>query len=300
MACVLDLLERGVDKGRIQLWHQHVDGGDDHGGLMDWPVTSAYCRAVAAALGIRILFQWREGGFEREMNRENARTAPVRFERQDGTWAVAGGVRGKESTRLQFPQVSADLSVRWCSPYVKIDVAAIAINNDPDLVGKKILYVSGERREESPARSRYAEKEQHRCHSSKRRVDHWRNVIDWNESRVWDIIRRWSVNPHPAYRLGWGRVSCALCIFGRPDQWASARKILPDRFGKVAAYERQYGKTIHRTKTVTEQADQGNAYANTDDPYLVALATGTEFTEPVLVNSWEAPAGAFAECGGPI
>jgi 3'-phosphoadenosine 5'-phosphosulfate sulfotransferase (PAPS reductase)/FAD synthetase len=64
---------------------------------------------------------------------------------------------------MLFPQVSADLSVRWCSAYLKIDVAALSISNDPWFKGsRKVLYLSGERRQESSARSRYAEMEQHR------------------------------------------------------------------------------------------------------------------------------------------
>ena len=64
MALVLDLLERGVPRERIQLWHQEVDGeaGVDQP-FMDWPITRAYCVAVAAFLGIRLFFQWRLGGF---------------------------------------------------------------------------------------------------------------------------------------------------------------------------------------------------------------------------------------------
>src|SRR5262245_28036291 len=92
LAVVLDLLERGVPRDRIQLWHQDVDGeaGVDEP-FMDWPCTRDYVKAVGQALGIRTLFQFRQGGFLAEMLKEDARTRPVRFQRQDGTWAQAGG-----------------------------------------------------------------------------------------------------------------------------------------------------------------------------------------------------------------
>src|SRR4051794_2768928 len=59
LALVLDLLERGVHRDRIQLWHQSVDGevGLDQP-FVDWPCTEAYVRAVGTALGIRTFFQW--------------------------------------------------------------------------------------------------------------------------------------------------------------------------------------------------------------------------------------------------
>src|SRR5262249_55049745 len=108
-AMVLDLLRAGVDPKRMILMHQHVDGqpGIDQP-FMDWPCTEGYCRAFARALGLRLLFQWRHGGFEREMCKEDARTAPVSFERLDGTIGTAGGQKGKISTRRLFPMVTAD------------------------------------------------------------------------------------------------------------------------------------------------------------------------------------------------
>jgi hypothetical protein len=53
LALVLDLLERGVDRDRIQLWHQDVDG--EHGSdepFVDWPCTRSYVRAVGAGAGL--------------------------------------------------------------------------------------------------------------------------------------------------------------------------------------------------------------------------------------------------------
>src|ERR1700730_14762384 len=83
LALVLDLLERGVPREKIQLWHQDVDG--QHGvdePFMVWPCTRSDVRAVGQALGIRVLFQWRQGGFLGEMLKENGRTRPVSFDRQ--------------------------------------------------------------------------------------------------------------------------------------------------------------------------------------------------------------------------
>src|SRR5947208_9857575 len=122
LALVLDLLERGVPRDRIQLWHQCVDGqaGVDQP-LADWPCTESYVRAVGQALGIRTFFQWRLGGFLGELLKDNARTQAVRFDRQDGTTGQAGGLKGKLSTRRRFPQASGDLRVRWCSAVLKVD-----------------------------------------------------------------------------------------------------------------------------------------------------------------------------------
>lgn len=304
LALVLDLLERGVERQRIQLWHQCVDGEastDDP--LVDWPCTESYVRAVGKALGIRVRFQWRCGGFLGELLKDNACTQPVHFERQDGSIGQAGGLKGKVSTRRRFPQASGDLRVRWCSAVLKIDTFALALNNDPTFRTGNFLVLTGERREESANRATYAEREPHRCDCQRRRVDAWRSVIDWKEEQVWSIMRRWQIRPHPAYRLGFPRVSCLSCIFGGPDQWASIRKIAPERFARIAAYERMFGVTIKRGVTVEQLANRGTSYPACDDHDLVTLAMSPDYaSDQVIVpaGEWRLPAGSFKHGDGPV
>lgn len=290
-----------MPKEKIQLWHQDVDADNP---LMDWPVTPAYVRAFAQAFGVRILFQHRIGGFYDEMMRENSFTKPTRFELQAGGFAEVGGKSGKKSTRRKFPQVSADLRVRWCSAYLKIDVAARAINNDPELQDKKILFVTGERRQESTARSKYREVEPHRCHNnSTRHVDQWRAVIDWSEQDVWDVLQQRRVRVHPAYYLGWGRVSCMTCIFADADQWASVREIAPGRLAQIHELEQEFGLTIKQGESVAAQANRGESFIEAGDAELIATALGTEYDHRRIIldpdETWELPRGAFKRCGGP-
>ena len=301
IALVLSLLKKGVPANRIRLMHQHVDGEPGvEQPFMDWPCTESYCRAFSVAMGTPLTFQWRQGGFHREMLKRNAMIAPVSFEYLGGGIGTAGGKRGKISTRCLFPQVTADLSKRWCSSALKIDVAAMAINNEPRFNGKRLLFLSGERRQESAARSRYAEMERHRTHTRSRHVDHWRMVIDWSEAQVWDILREFRIMPHPAYRLGFGRVSCMACIFGQADQWASIRLIAPDVFSRIAQYERDFGKTIHRGKSVVQLADSGTPYPDCHNQELVELALGRDYPATLaLTDRWTPPSGAFKRCGGP-
>ena len=304
LASLLDIIEKGADRSKLEIWHQDIDGGEDDDKLMDWPVTRAYVKATGEALGIPVRFQYREGGFQGEMLRKDSPTNDVAFEDGNGKLVKLETKRAKNGTRMMFPQVSADLSVRWCSAYLKIDVAARAITNDPRFKGKKILMLTGERRQESTARSKYAEIEKHRTNTKSRRVDQWRNVIDWTEEEVWAIIERHRVRPHPAYTLGWGRVSCMACIFGDRNQWASVKKIAPDRFEKIANYEEQFGKTIKRGESVREQADQGQEFIS-DKPARSRLQamgaidfTADQFFLPD-VEEWVMPSGAFQRCGGP-
>ncbi len=308
VACFLNLLDQGVPKEKIELWHHCIDGREGST-LMDWPVTEDYCQKFADAFDVPIYFSWKEGGFEREMNRENARTAPNHFEvpnsddEDNVIECSAGGVRGKPNTRKQFPQVSADLSVRWCSAYLKIDVCTMAINYQERFHGKRTLVITGERAEESTARAKYNTFEPDRSDLRngkrfQRHVDHYRPVHKWTEQDVWEIIARYKVNPHVAYRLGWNRLSCISCIFGSANQWASLNEIAPEHVKKISDYEKDFGKTIQRKLSVDEQVAKGVSYANLD-PKLSRQGLGKTYTDPIFVDIWSVPAGAYGENAGP-
>lgn len=215
LALLLHLLDLGVPRERIELHHHLVDGREGST-LMDWPVTEAYCEAIAAALGVAITFSWRRHGFEGELLRHEASTQPMVVPAPGGGTQEIGG-RGPLGTRRRFPQLSADLSVRWCSGQLKISAMDAYLRNHPKFLGRRTLVLTGERAEESWSRRNYARFEPHRSDTRAslkvpRHIDVWRAVHSWSEARVWEIIQRWRLEIHPAYRLGWGRVSCgAAC-----------------------------------------------------------------------------------------
>jgi 3'-phosphoadenosine 5'-phosphosulfate sulfotransferase (PAPS reductase)/FAD synthetase len=304
IACLLTLLDQGVDRSKVELWHHDIDGREGSK-LMDWTVTRDYCSKLAAAFGVPIYFSWLEGGFEREMNRKEQRKAQTIWQNPDGSLGRSGGKAGKLNTRLKFPQVSADLSVRWCSAYLKIDVMSAAIAGQDRFLGKKTLVVTGERAQESAARSKYLVFEPHRTDNrngklARRHVDHWRPVHAMSTVEVWALIAKYRVNPHPAYRAGFGRVSCQFCIFGSANQCASARKISPDRFAQIPAYEASFGVTVHRGESFQARADRGTPYDMTQAD--IDACNSESFNEPAILaeGDWKMPAGAFAESCGPV
>lgn len=304
LACLINMLDAGVDPARIELHHHDVDGGDP---MVDWPVTPDYCRRVAAAFGVPIYFSEKEGGFRREMMRDGTPTAPIRFDLPDGTRGSAGG-NGPAGTRLKFPQVAADLSVRWCSAYLKIDVMAALIRNQERFLSGRTLVVTGERAQESTARSRYKDFEVHRTDTRDgsrraRHVDHLRPILRWPEEHVWETISRRGVAPHPCYMIGLSRASCGFCIFADADQLATLRHIWPDRFEEVAATEERLGSTIKRKLSVREMADKGAIHqAALDNPEAVRLLLSEVYDAPIMLEeaSWKLPAGAFGHSAGPL
>lgn len=303
-AAFLYLLDQGVPRDKIELWHQEIDGrGED---LMNWEVTPDYCRRFAEAFGVKIYFQWKIGGFQREMLRSSSLTAPTRFELSDGTVGQAGGTLDKPNTRMKFPQLSADLNVRWCSGYLKVDVCKTSIVNQERFRGKRTLVISGERAEESPNRAKYAEFEPDKADKRdskklRRHVDRWRPVLRWKECRVWEIIERYRVRVHPCYYMGWSRCSCKFCIFSSADQMASAALVSPFLFEKLFIYETKFNYTMKRDMNLKSFIATGNPYPGIT-PELTRLATGRIYDLSVIIpdnEPWLPPSGAYGESAGP-
>ena len=300
MACFLLLLDLGIPKHKIELWHHCIDG-DGTKTLMDWECTEDYCRKFAEVFGVKIYFSWKEGGFEREMKRDNQKTAPMTFETPDGRVTV-GGTRGKNSTRRKFPQVSGDLKTRWCSAYLKIDVCATAIRNQDRFNGLKTVVLSGERGEESKQRSKYsileADRSDNRTGKKNRYVDRWRPIRDWTEKEVWDIIEKYKVVVHPCYYMGWSRCSCKFCIFGNADQFLSAFTISPEIGQELVNIEQDFGVTLKRKESLPQLIEKGTTYSTITEE-LKEISTSKVYTGKILTDNWTLPAGAYGESCGP-
>lgn len=212
----------------------------------------------------------------------------------------------KNGTRLKFPAPVADLRTRWCSAYLKVDVGhRVLTKNIRFADGRCYLVCTGERAEESTSRAKYKIFEQHRAGNQTsenrrviRNIDHYRNVHTMLEQEIWELIKAYGINPHPAYHCGFGRTSCMTCIFGSPSQWATIREYAPDRFYKVLEYEKLFKSTINMNgkSTIEILADKGFIY-EVEDGYF-DIANSKEYNQPIFLSDWYLPVGAFGEnCG---
>jgi hypothetical protein len=93
-----------------------------------------------------------------------------------------------------------------------------------------------------------------------------------------------------------------MCIFGGPDEWATARALMPGAYGQVRERERTSGYTIHREYTVDALADDGTPLCDVAemDRHRRALLSRT-YDGLILCDpgDWRLPAGAFRHGGGP-
>lgn len=303
-ALLLFLLENNVPRERIELWHQEIDGRGRT--LFDWEVTPDYCRKLGLAFDIPVFYQWKVGGFECEMLREDSLTAPICFELPDGNIKQVGGTMGKKTTRRRFPQPSPDLRVRWCSAYLKIDVCATALRNQERFQNIRTLVLSGERGEESKQRANYAilEPDKADLRNGKhfyRHIDRYRPLRDWKEKQIWELLEKYRIRPHPCYFMGFGRCSCKFCVFGNQHQFASAACISRTQMADLIRFEKEFGYTLKRDTDLETLIRKGEPYSNITSE-LSRLATSYEFNNSIIVpdnENWELPSGAFKKCGGP-
>lgn len=208
--------------------------------------------------------------------------------------------------RHKFPAKGSTHQGRWCSGNLKAAVQdSVTSNLEKTKQDVKVLVVSGERRGESAGRSKYNEMEIHRTNAEKkahRIVHQWRPVIDYSEKDIWEVLKRHRVNPHPCYRAGWNRCSCAGCIFSTPTLFAGYRELYPEEFEQLKQDEKILGFTLDNKYDL--ETFVGNAKScvyHGDKEAIHSLITGEFNVEDIYVTGeWKYPAGAFhgAE-GGP-
>lgn len=368
-ACYYKLLEMGVPKRKIELWHHDIDGGHPSR-RMDWRCTQNYVKSFADVEEVTLRVSYRVNGFFGELYRIGASepiewidpdTGEIMRCRLSKNYLKCQELKEKCTEdmeealkqyghRMKFPAKSGDLSRRWCSAYLKIAVADSVISNLDRLEqlgalgGKrmkfpakgsthqgrwcsgnlkaavqdsvtsnlektkkdvKVLVVSGERRGESAGRAMYNEMEVHRTNAQKkahRIVHQWRPVIDYSEKDIWEVLKRHRANPHPCYRAGWNRCSCAQCIFSTPKLFAGIRELYPEEYAALRQDEIILGFTLdNKCDLDTFVGDAQSCVYHGDKRAIHNLVTGEFAPDDVYVKGrWMYPAGAFhgAE-GGP-
>lgn len=122
--------------------------------------------------------------------------------------------------RFKFP----DAKNRWCTSILKTGVTDKWIRANRDILGTKVLFLTGERRDESKSRSLLPETEYHSTTLwTKRKGDfecHWhRPVLDQEKGRMFECGKEMKIDPHPCYEY-LTRCSCMMCV------------LMPDRFCK--------------------------------------------------------------------
>ena len=305
---------KGIALDRFVFMHHNIDGASDEASVWDYPVTEDYCRKVAQAFGVPILFNWRNGGIQREVYRTNEGLQNISFQRYEGGRFEEIVSKPGSSTRRKFPAASKSLSSRWCSAVAKIDVSHGVIRRIW-AEDEELIVVTGERAEEDRSkegtgRASYAEVEFSKTHSEKKRrtVVHYRPILQKSEVEIWAEYRSLKLQAHPAYELGRGRTSCRTCIFCGRNAWATMLENNPAVIDTFEKTEKDLAFTLKKSGKkpvgIREFAQTGTSARGTIvDPETFdkwnAVSESETFDEPIFVENWKQPAGAFnaESCG---
>lgn len=174
---------------------------------------------------------------------------------------------------------------RFCTEHLKIIPMARYIDQAEDHDGDNphMLWV-GIRREESTARSRMPETIYTKVNYPPRKVCHQlRNhpLLDWYTQDVFDIHRRFGIEPNPLYKMGMHRVGCFPCIMARHAELRTIFKRMPEMVDKIEAWEAEVqaaAKAQGKTKlasTLFSTADYKFPMAGIRD-LAAYLSTGAE------------------------
>lgn len=136
-----------------------------------------------------------------------------------------------------FPSASC----RWCTSEQKIHPIDKVINK----FNGKLLKVTGERWEESSARSVLSEFcILSRITCSKRKVYGWRPMLAFKEADVWAVVRDSGMGRHVCYDMGCPRLGCAGCIFNDDNQVKIEMRENPHIFEAIDRLETETGYTM--------------------------------------------------------
>lgn len=117
----------------------------------------------------------------------------------------------------------------------------------------EILSVTGERREESPRRSRMQVLEpDKRLTAGNRTVTRWKPILDYRLEDVWQHIKATGLPRHPAYDLGNERVSCAICMLATDADIRRGATAVPRLADHYLRLERETGFTMKQGKSLKQ------------------------------------------------
>jgi 3'-phosphoadenosine 5'-phosphosulfate sulfotransferase (PAPS reductase)/FAD synthetase len=79
----------------------------------------------------------------------------------------------------------------------------------------------------------------------------WHPILDYTKADSFAAVHAQGQEPHWVYKHA-SRLSCAVCVYGRVDEWREARDRKPELWAKLSALEIELQKTI-RMKSVKGQ-----------------------------------------------
>lgn len=129
----------------------------------------------------------------------------------------------------RFPSTKA----RFCTQYLKIIPIAEQVYFPLFEQGYKITSWQGVRAAESPARAKLPERE-----DTPEGYEVYRPLLHWSAKDVFDIHKKYGIEPNPLYTQGMSRVGCMPCINVNKAELFEISRRFPSEIARISEWER--------------------------------------------------------------
>lgn len=130
--------------------------------------------------------------------------------------------------------------VRFCTQELKLKPIKKFVDS---LRTKNILMCSGVRAEESKSR---ASLDEYSDFDEVFGVPQWRPLHNWTWQQVFEIHKKYDVEPNPLYKQGMMRVGCMPCVMNNLTELGTIAERFPEVFDKVKELEDRVAEVTHR------------------------------------------------------
>lgn len=107
--------------------------------------------------------------------------------------------------------------------------------------GKHIVSMVGVRADESAVRAKYLMRE-----DTPEGWELYRPLLEWNVRQVFDIHKRYGIEPNPLYSLGMSRVGCMPCINCQKGELFEIQRRFPEVIERIRRWEEAVSKASKR------------------------------------------------------
>jgi len=249
-----------------QIMAVHADTG------AEWPQSLPHCEMLCKHYGIpfqvALPFRALPAHIERRCIIQAAKGKPGWPDMQNRYCTAHCKVAAIEKTiRSEYPAKALpgwpDMQNRYCTsdckraPIQKVIRAEFPAKLED---AKTILNITGERRQESPGRSKldYLASDKDLT-AGTRTVTKYRPILDYTTDDVWEHIAASGLARHVAYDLGNERLSCAICVLATDADIRRGAEARPDLAEHYLRIERETGFTFKHKKSLADilQVRQG-------------------------------------------
>lgn len=107
-----------------------------------------------------------------------------------------------------------------------------------------VVSALGLRAEESPLRAKKMPIVRGKASTKALTVTEWLPILEYQLADVSAEIAKAGQVPHKVYGMGFSRLSCVFCVFGKISEHQKAAQLKPELFAKMTKLERELDKTI--------------------------------------------------------